>query len=323
MNSGLERLLFVFIDMSGPLLLGYALKKYHLAGSGTINFLIECNIIGFVTSLAILSFWVLPLTSDLVILPLLGVFITIVPGVIGWLFFSGAYRDFLERGSYMLSAMLSNIGSMAGLCAFILYDEIGFAYVQLVALLQNFLLIIICFPIARYYRDRYEAQQARVKFTLNWRKMFLTWNQLGVIGMIIGIALNVQGVERPPVFDTVFQILMHGGTWLALVPVGYVMDLGGAHRYYGRLKSLLALRFVIVPLLFYAVCKPLFSDEPVLLNSMLLVGLTPGAINSVITAQLYKLNVDLPVANFIVTTVIFCLVIFPAFFLYLYFGGTF
>ena len=48
---------------------------------------------------------------------------------------------------------------------------------------------------------------------------------------------------------------------------------------------------------------------------------TPAAINSVITAQLYKLNVDLTIASFLLTTVVFVLVVFPVFFFYIHLGG--
>ena len=83
---------------------------------------------------------------------------------------------------------------------------------------------------------------------------------------------------------------------------------------------MLWLRFVIVPVLFYLLFKLLFTDQ-VLLGSLLLMAATPAAINSVITAQLYKLNVDITIASFLLTTVVFVLVVFPLFFFYIHFGG--
>ena len=83
---------------------------------------------------------------------------------------------------------------------------------------------------------------------------------------------------------------------------------------------MLWLRFVIVPGLFYMLFKLLFTNQ-VLLGSMLLLAATPAAINSVITAQLYKLNVDITIASFLLTTVVFVLLVFPLFFFYISFGG--
>ena len=105
-----------------------------------------------------------------------------------------------------------------------------------------------------------------------------------------------------------------------LLPVGFLIDFGRARFYYRKVISMLWLRFVIVPVLFYLLFKLLFADQ-VLLGSLMLMAATPAAINSVITAQLYKLNVDITIASFLLTTVVFVLVVFPLFFFYIHFGG--
>ena len=60
-----------------------------------------------------------------------------------------------------------------------------------------------------------------------------------------------------------------------------------------------------------------------LIGSVLLIAAAPTAINAVLTARLYKLNVDLTVASFLVTTVIYLLPFYPLFFLYVTHGGSF
>ena len=117
-----------------------------------------------------------------------------------------------------------------------------------------------------------------------------------------------------------FHNLVHILAWVSLLPVGYLIDFSRAGLYYRRVTSMLWLRFVIVPVIFYAGFRLLFTDQ-VLLGSLLIVAATPAAINSVITAQLYKLNVDLTIASFLLTTVVFVLVVFPVFFFYIHFGG--
>ena len=320
METILTRLAWLLFDLLLPLMTGYALKQHNALRPVTLDRLIRTSFVVLTPVLAILSFWVLPLSSHLVWLPVLGVAITLIPCPLAWLYASRAYADELERGAYILSAMLANIGTLGGLCAFLLFGETGFAYVQLVAILQNMVLILVCFPIAQYFRDKFEAKQARVAFQIHWRKMFFSWNQLGVVGMAAGIALNVAGVARPAACDTLFRALVHVGAWLALLPVGYVIDFSGAHRYYPRIKSLVLLRFVLTPLLFYPMAHALFSD-PTLLATLMLISLTPSAINAVVTSQLYRLNVDLPVASFLLTTTLFCVLIFPLFYAYLAWAG--
>ena len=243
-----------------------------------------------------------------------------VPGVIGARCFAGQFDNELDRGAYVISAMLSNIGTIGGLCAFILYGEEGFAYVQLVAAPQNILMVAAAFPMAKYYYEKHHAAKRQAKLQLSFREMFITWNQVGILGMAAGILLQVFGVSRPPALGLLFHNLVHVLAWVSLLPVGFLIDFGRARFYYRKVISMLWLRFVIVPVLFYLLFKLLFTDQ-VLLGSLLLMAATPAAINSVITAQLYKLNVDITIASFLLTTVVFVLVVFPLFFFYIHFGG--
>ena len=315
-----ERILLVFTDILLPLAAGYFLKVHTLLPQKFCDRLIKFNVIVMVTVLTLMSFWVLPLSAQLLWLPLIGVLITAIPGVIGAKLFAGSFDNYLDRGAYVISAMLSNIGTIGGLCAFIMYGEKGFAYVQLVAAPQNILMVAAAFPLARYYYEKQQAAANKAKLQLSFREMFITWNQIGILGMVTGIALQVCGIERPPVLGILFHNLVHVLAWVSLLPVGYLIDFSRAGQYYSRVTSMLWLRFVIVPAIFYAGFKLLFIDQ-VLLGSLLLMAATPAAINSVITAQLYKLNVDLTIASFLLTTIVFVLIIFPLFFFYIHFGG--
>ncbi len=274
-----ERILLVFTDILLPLAAGYLLKIHNLMPQKACDWLIRFNVVVMVTVLTLMSFWV----------------------------------HELDRGAYVISAMLSNIGTIGGLCAFILYGEEGFAYVQLVAAPQNILMVAAAFPMAKYYYEKHHAAQRQAKLQLSFREMFITWNQIGILGMAAGILLQVFGVSRPPALGILFHNLVHVLAWVSLLPVGFLIDFGRARFYYRKVISMLWLRFVIVPVLFYLLFKLLFTDQ-VLLGSLLLMAATPAAINSVITAQLYKLNVDITIASFLLTTVVFVLVVFPLFF---------
>ena len=315
------RLIFVFTDMILPLAVGYFLHRRGVLSDAANNFIIRVNIIFFTTILALLSFWILPLASNILILPAFGIFLTIVPAILAKIFFLRSYSDILDQGSYLMSAMLSNMGTLGGLCAFILYDEIGFAAIMLVATFQNMLFIMICLPLAKYYRAKADltSASAHVKFS---REMFLTWNQLGVVGMIIGLALNFCGVARPEFFGAIFQGMIHVGAWFALLPVGYLMNFKSARAWYRRAASLVPLHFILLPLAVYFPARFFFS-EPMVINILLLAAAAPSAINSVLAARINRLNVDFTIAAFLMTTAIFLLILFPAFFLYVTHGGRF
>ena len=286
-----ERILLVFTDILLPLAAGYLLKIHNLMPQKACDWLIRFNVVVMVTVLTLMSFWVLPLSAQLLWLPLIGVLITAVPGVIGARCFAGQFDNELDRGAYVISAMLSNIGTIGGL----------FAYVQLVAAPQNILMVAAAFPMAKYYYEKHHAAKRQAKLQLSFREMFITWNQVGILGMAAGILLQVFGVSRPPALGILFHNLVHVLAWVSLLPVGFLIDFGRARFYYRKVISM-------------------FTDQ-VLLGSLLLMAATPAAINSVITAQLYKLNVDITIASFLLTTVVFVLVVFPLFFFYIHFGG--
>ena len=320
MDEKLFRILYVFTDLATPLLAGYIAYQRGRISDALCNALIRFNIIVMATLLAVLSFWVMPLSKSLLWLPLFSALFMLVPGSIAYLTFARRHKDALSRGAYYMSAMLTNIGTIAGLSAFILYDEVGFAYVQIVSSFQVGLLVLVCFPLAAMFRAQGAKEGTRVHLSL--RELFLTPNQVPVLGLIAGLALNVYGVERPAVLGTAFQALEHIGAWTALFPVGCLVDFSRALPYIKKTADLIPLRFLLTPLIFFGLCRLLFADS-VLIGSVLLIAAAPTAINAVLTARLYKLNVDLTVASFLVTTVIYLLLFYPLFFLYVTHGGSF
>lgn len=315
------RFLYVFTDLILPLVVGYYMHKHKLIDGKICNKLISFNIIVICTILSILSFWVLPLTAQLIWLPLFGIILSIIPGVISYIFVAHRYKNYLERGSYLASAMLSNLGTLGGLCAFILYGEIGFAYVQMVGLFQNIVLLLFCFPMAQYYYQQQKNIANGQRMKLDLRQLFINWNQLPIIGMAIGMAFYLLAVPRPPILGTVFESMVHVGAWLALLPVGYLIDFAAAQKYYRRIIDLLPIKFIITPILVYLIIIHLFDDQ-IILGTMILLATTPTAINAVVTARLFKLNVDLSIAAFILTTAIYLLVVFPVLFFYITSGRT-
>ncbi|MBQ5345370.1 MAG: hypothetical protein J6F33_09275, partial [Acidaminococcaceae bacterium] len=159
----MERIVFVLTDILLPLAVGYLFRVHGLISQKACNWLIKFNVIVMVTVMTLMSFWVLPLSPQLLWLPVIGVLITAVPGFIGARWFAGQFDNELDRGAFVISAMLSNIGTIGGLCAFILYGEEGFAYVQLVAAPQNILMVAAAFPMAKYYYEKYQAASKQAK----------------------------------------------------------------------------------------------------------------------------------------------------------------
>lgn len=317
MDESWLRLIYVLTDLIAPLAVGYIIKEWHIVSEKKINLLIKINVRLIYTTLSLLAFWVLPLSWDLALIPIYGTLLILFPGAIGTLL-SRRFKNLLVRGAYIASAMLANLGTLGGVCAFILYNEHGFAYAQLIGTCQNVMLVLLVFPMAQFlYLKHHGLAQRQGSRLKNFFRMFFSWNQLSLLGMVAGLALQACGVERPQALSPFFQSLVHIGAWTAMLPVGYLMDFGKARHYLKYVLDLCAIRFLAVPFFVFFTSRLVFTD-PVLLNTLLILSTTPTAINAVLASKLYQLRTDLAVSSFILTTILYLTIIFPLLFFFLH-----
>lgn len=302
------KLFYFVIDLLVPLTIGYMLQGNKYFSVGFFDKMISYNIFLFYPLLSILSFWVLPLTWNLIWFPIFGAILCFLPGVLAHLISKNKYESSLDTGSYMLSAMLSNLGTLGGLCAFILYGEAGFAYTQLVVLMQVAVIFLFCYPLSQYY---YSKEQGDQKNRISIGRLLFNSNQLPVLGLIIGLLLYWFNVPRPGIFGQIVSPLVHIAAWTALIPVGHVTDFSAIKQYYRSTFDLVPIKFLMTPLISYLIAKVVF-DDPMMVNTILILACMPTAINAVITAKIHNLNVHIATASFVATTVLFLLVVYPS-----------
>lgn len=307
------RILYVLTDLITPLVVGYYLHQRHLVSDTTINRLIKFNVVCVYTLLSLLSFWVLPLSWSLLLVPVFGFLLVLLPGAIGYTLFARRIPNLLDRGAYIASAMLANLGTLGGVCAFILYNEEGFAYTQLIGTCQNILLCLVIFPMAQYFYLKQTASVRKNSRSHAFRDIFLSINQLSLVGMAVGLLLNAGGIPRPAALGAGFQSLVHLGAWIAMLPVGFLIDFQQVRRYEKQVRSLSLIRFVLSPLIFVLLTY-LLVEDPVLSGTLLILAFCPTAINAVLAAKIYHLTVDLAVSSFVITTAGYLLIAFPLLF---------
>ena len=314
MNEINARLIYLGTDLILPLIAGYLLYQRRLLSDAAVNLLIRINVIVFFTLLSLFSFWALPLTRDLVILPAFFAFIILFPGFISWRFLGRRFHSPIDRGTHLISALLSNIGTLGGICAYIIYGEPGFAYAQIGGACQNLILVLLAFPAAQYYYllHKNRGRSARLDGRA-FLGLLISWNQLSLLGMAAGLLLNLFGAVRPPVLSSAFSYLIHISAWFAMLPVGSLINFRRARHFVYLTLDMIFLRYLLVPLVAYFAARLVISD-PVIRNALVLFAGVPAAINATLTARLYHLNVDYTIAVFLVTTVLYLTVLFPAVF---------
>lgn len=314
MNEINARLIYLGTDLILPLIVGYLLYQRRLLSDAAVNLLIRINVVVFFTLLSLFSFWALPLTRDLLILPAFFAFIILFPGFISWRFLGRRFHSPIDRGTHLISALLSNIGTLGGICAYIIYGEPGFAYAQIGGACQNLILVLLAFPAAQYYYllHKNRGRSARLDGRA-FLGLLISWNQLSLLGMAAGLLLNLFGAVRPPVLSSAFSYLIHISAWFAMLPVGSLINFRRARHFVYLTLDMIFLRFLLVPLVAYFAARLVISD-PVIRNALVLFAGVPAAINATLTARLYHLNVDYTIAVFLMTTVLYLTVLFPAVF---------
>lgn len=174
-----SRFFIVFADILLPLLLGMALRQWGLSRE-ILRMVIKANVVCVATFLSLVSFWSVHVTKELLWLPISIIPICFIPVLIFYGFQKDRFRNPLDQGSYMISMMLGNIGTLAGLCAYVLYGEKGFAYVQLIAVPQILVIVLFCFPMAqRFYemgvQRTMETKGQALSSSFLRRTSFLPW----------------------------------------------------------------------------------------------------------------------------------------------------
>lgn len=155
-----SRFFVVFADILLPLALGMALRRWGLSRD-ILRLIIKANVVGVASFLSLVSFWPVHVTRELLWLPVSILPICFLPVLIFYLFQKNRFTNPLDQGSYLISMMLGNIGTLAGLCAYVLYGEVGFAYVQLIAVPQILVIVLFCFPMAQRFYEMGSAQRKR------------------------------------------------------------------------------------------------------------------------------------------------------------------
>lgn len=311
MDDLTARVVLLFVDILCPIALGYWLKQRGLVSKAFTDRIIRVNVRVVYTILAFISFWKLPFTSEVAFLPVVGILVLLFPYFLG-MAMTRKSRDPLERGSLVLSAMLGNTGAIGGLVSYLIIGPIAFAYVQLTGIIQNIVVILFCFPMCQRFRDQADARGGKIR-RRTFREVFLTWNQVSILGMIAGSALSIGGIEQPESLSPVFGALIQLSTWVQLIPVGLLLNFREARAALPRVLPIIPIKFVLVPLFIWGLGQ-LFISSPDITASLVILSSCPTAINAVLTSALFGLRNDVTMAAFVSTTLIFAAVVCPILF---------
>jgi predicted permease len=262
------------------------------------------------------AIWVIRLQDTrIVTLPLLGVSAILLGGLLA-LWVARLFR--LERGqtgSLFTCGSFTNIGTMGGLVCYIFLGEMGFGLVSIYKLFEEFIYYTIGFPIAKLY----SAESKRKERFLGRLKMLATdlFILVSLLSLGLGCLLNLSGVKRPELYQTVNSILIPLGALVLITSIGLVMRISKIREYLKECISVSVIKFIIVPTLMTSVALFLGYQRiegGLLLKVVIIVSSMPVAFNALIPPSLYNLDLDLANSCWLVSTSLLIFVL-PALYL--------
>jgi len=214
-----------------------------------------------------------------------------------------------KTGTMFICGFFSNMGSIGGLICYVFMGGDGLALLMLYRIFEAILYYTVGFSAAKYYSD----EGGNDGFKQRLKKAFVDPFPLVALGVIfIGGGLNLAGIPRPRLLETLIGICVPLGTTLLLVSIGLAMRFSRISTYTRECVAISAIKFAVIPALAGAAAYLMgFGDinQGLPLKVVLVAGSMPVAFNALVAASLYDLELDMANACWFVTTLALFLVV--------------
>lgn len=299
----------ILLWMTLPVLAGYVL--WHAAlrrqaegekrASSIARLLSHLAILAAASPLSLLLFWAatLPVGRALV-LPLVGLFVHVLGGAAAWGMARAGRNDARTQGAYWLSGASSNVLTFGGIVTVLLlrseadpHAERALAEVALYRIFEAPFYFLCAWPFAA----RLSATGAKPSF----RESFRPVTTVPLAGIVLGWALNLGGVPRPPALDGVAEILVKINVVLLGLAVGLTLRRAAPLKHLGSCLRMSSVKFLLVPAV-SALLAWLLGFRGVTLQIVAVCASMPVAFMAVVASTLLRLDEELVGSLWLFTT---------------------
>jgi hypothetical protein len=302
------KILFSTTILFGSLFLGILFRKHkEEAYCQNLSKNIIIFLIKVITPIIVcLSFWVIDISQNLGILtlPLIGFLLSTIIILPAKFLANFHHLNRPQAGSYITSAMFSNIGyTLGGFLAFVLLGEVAFGLTVLYCLYFKPFYYTVGFYVAEYY-----GTEVKSNIVESLKKIFTEGLRLfPLLGLLLGALLNFSNVNRPLLFDYVNRIFIPLSTFGFLFAIGMTLKFSALKQFRPQLFTMSLLKFVISPLIGIAIAylmgyAQLMDKLP--LKVVFIESAMPVAIGSLMLPALFNLDRDLSSSCWIFTTLL-------------------
>ena len=319
----MQRLVFILSVSLGSVVVGYAVRRFSIDRAvsprkvSTFSKDLKLAAMFILNPIPIISsFWGFTLGHPgLLWFPILGIVCTSVGGIAALVVNQVFHIHPKRAASVFTSGMFSNILTFGGLTAFVFFGIEGYALVQLFNMLITPMYYLVGFPISHQV-----SLGSRFSFSLSFGTIReRPYLMIPVVSVLIGIALNLAGVSRPPIFLSVSSLLIPLVTGLLGLSIGITLYIGKINRYTREIILISLIKFVVTPAVMATVAY-LFGVHKIMegipYKILVISAAMPVAFNSLIPPAIYDFDLDLANSAWVVTTFSY-LVILPLLYLIL------
>jgi predicted permease len=239
---------------------------------------------------------------NIIALPFVGIIALSLGGLLAFVFAGLLNMSRKQTGAYIVSGGFTNIGSIGGLICFTLLGEIGFALVSFYKLFETFAYYGIGFPIARSYSADITQSES---FVERAKKIFTDpFVVVSTTSMVLGIILNISGVERPEIFSGIIAVFVPVASFLLLSSIGMALSFGRARKYIKEGLLIALVKFTFVPAVVMTISYSLGLgniEDGLPLKVVLILSSMPVGFTAMVPPTIYDLDIDLSNASWIVT----------------------
>ncbi|MBU3954468.1 MAG: hypothetical protein KKF12_16940 [Proteobacteria bacterium] len=207
-----------------------------------------------------------------------------------------------QTGSYIVCGGFTNIGSLGALFCFMFLGEAGFALVPFYKLFEELIYYAIGFPIAKSHSDNSTRNPSLVRrLKTSAADIFVV---MAVLSIATGVVLNISGIPRPDVYALVNRVFIPFAAFLLLISIGLSMRFSSVKTHLKPGLVIAMIKFALVPVVIMGIGY-LFGlnqiDNGLPLKVVLILSSMPVGFIAMVPPTLYRLDIDLANACWLIT----------------------
>lgn len=217
------------------------------------------------------------------------------------------------RGSFLVAALLSNVGYLGWTINLSLFGQKGFDYAFMYGFYFNFAVYLVAYPIAAKYGAGTDLKELPFRKRLLVEGIFVR----GLAAIVAGVLLNVAGVPRPAAFGRLNSAAVVVATVLLMFAAGLDVRLRSLKNHARPAALMCGIKMALSPLAaaaLIAAASAFVRIDPMPARVLLIESATPLAISCLSIASIFRLDRDLMNTMWLYSTALF-FVVFQGFFL--------